>query len=404
MVRLDPAKTPSSVLRLREQLARRIVGQDTAVDALVRLYTRAEAGMIYSHRPLANVLLLGPTGTGKTYIVEVFTELLHHDSPQPIRPLRIDCAELQHSHEISKLIGSPPGYLGHRDTQPAINNEILSRQKTVSCPFSVILFDEVEKASDSLHKLLLGMMDKAQLTLGDNSVVDLSSSLIFLTSNLGAREIQDSLQGSAFGFQKSPSRSARNLEKSARNAARRKLPPEFWNRLDEVIVFEPLEEQDIRKIVHLELRRLQTLVWEGSRNKKFLLLADPTAKELIFKTGFDMRYGARHVRRSIDQHLLQPLASLVLSQQIETGDVILLTAENERIQFFHICRTSAEGLALGFDLFWEKNQNPQDIAERLKQYQPSRKPSRKSGQAQASAAAESAAPSEAQAPAAKTGA
>ena len=182
---LDTKKRSSTSRQFEDALRQKIVGQDEAVQALVELYQVFCAGLRAPGRPVGNLLFLGPTGSGKTRIVEAAAEILLGDSRAVIK---VDCAEFQHSHEIAKLIGSPPGYLGHRETHPLITQEALAASHTEKLKLSFLLLDEIEKASDSLWQLLLGMLDKATLTLGENRKVDLSQTVIFLTSNLGGGE------------------------------------------------------------------------------------------------------------------------------------------------------------------------------------------------------------------------
>src|SRR6266478_3464178 len=183
---LDTRERSSTSRHFEDALRQKIVGQDEAVQALVELYQVFCAGLRSPGRPVGNLLFLGPTGSGKTRIVEAAAEILFGDSRAIIK---VDCAEFQHSHEIAKLIGSPPGYLGHRETRPLLSQESLDQHQTDQVKLSFVLFDEIEKASDAVWNLLLGILDKATLTLGDNRHVDFSRSMIFLTSNLGVGEM-----------------------------------------------------------------------------------------------------------------------------------------------------------------------------------------------------------------------
>src|SRR6266403_3777226 len=183
---LDPTLTGRDAEDLESSLRRKIVGQDEAIEQIVNIYQTYLAGMISPGRPIGNFLFLGPTGSGKTRLVEAAAETLAGDGRAVIK---IDCAEFQHSHEIAKLIGSPPGYLGHRETHPLLSQEVLNQFQSETCKLSFVLFDEIEKASDALWNLLLGILDKGTLTLGDNRKVDFSRALIFMTSNLGANEM-----------------------------------------------------------------------------------------------------------------------------------------------------------------------------------------------------------------------
>ncbi len=193
---LDPTRTGREAEVFRASLRRNIVGQDEAIQQIVNIYQMHLTGMSAPGRPIGNFLFLGPTGTGKTRIVEATAEALVKN---PRAVIKIDCAEFQHSHEIAKLIGSPPGYLGHRETHPLLSQEVLNQYHTDTTKISFVLFDEIEKASDALWNLLLGILDKATLTLGDNRKVDFSRAMIFMTSNLGAAEMS-SLMTPKLGF------------------------------------------------------------------------------------------------------------------------------------------------------------------------------------------------------------
>src|ERR1700726_754485 len=238
---LDPTRRSLESRDFESGLRRKIVGQDEAVQAVVDLYQVFRAGLNSPGRPVGNLLFLGPTGAGKTRVVEATAEVLFSDSRAV---LKIDCAEFQHSHEIAKLIGSPPGYLGHRETHPLLSQETLNQYHTDKVKISFVLFDEIEKASDALWNLLLGILDKATLTLGDNRRVDFSNAMIFMTSNLGASEM-DSLASPRLGFHvgsncESLERLDQGISRVGTEAARRKFTPEFINRLDKIVVFRSL--------------------------------------------------------------------------------------------------------------------------------------------------------------------
>src|SRR3981189_1503812 len=251
MTVLDPTLRSRESLQFEAMLRSKIVGQDAAVQAVVDLYQVFCAGLNSPGKPVGNLLFLGPTGSGKTRIVEAAAEILFQDARAVIK---VDCAEFQHSHEIAKLIGSPPGYLGHRETHPLITQEELSKSHTDKLKLSFLLFDEIEKASDALWQLLLGMLDKATLTLGDHRRVDLSQTVIFLTSNLGGGEITE-LMGGGYGFIKSDDKPANNLDekvqRTAVEAARRKFSPEFMNRLDKIVVFHPLHRKQLEQVLDI---------------------------------------------------------------------------------------------------------------------------------------------------------
>jgi ATP-dependent Clp protease ATP-binding subunit ClpB len=245
----------------------------------------------------------------------------------PRAVIKVDCAEFQHSHEIAKLIGSPPGYLGHRETHPLITQEALAQYHTEKLKISFLLFDEIEKASDALWQLLLGILDKATLTLGDNRRVDLSQTMIFMTSNLGGGEITELMTG-GMGFAplvraESKPKLDEKVERTAAEAARRKFAPEFMNRIDKVVVFHPLRSQQLEQILEIELGMVQQRVLETAKGR-FLFRVTPAAREFLLREGTDLKYGARHLKRAIERYVVYPLASLLATEQVALGDVIAI--------------------------------------------------------------------------------
>src|SRR5206468_604008 len=255
---------------LENKLGHLVIGQEEAIHQIVKAYQTHVAGLSPVGRPIGNFLFLGPTGSGKTRIVEATAESLLKNSRAIIK---IDCAEFQHSHEIAKLIGSPPGYLGHRETHALLSQEALNQHHTENVKLSFVLFDEIEKASDSLWNLLLGILDKATLTLGDNRKVDFSATMILLTSNLGAAEMS-SLVSPRLGFHCQNGCNAHTSAKMSGAgiaAARRKFTPEFINRLDKIVVFKSLNVEALRGIVDMELEIVQQRIQAAARNKPFLL-------------------------------------------------------------------------------------------------------------------------------------
>jgi ATP-dependent Clp protease ATP-binding subunit ClpB len=321
---LDPTVRSPEVREFESALSRRIIGQDRAIRQLARVYQVYLAGITAPGRPLVNLLLLGPTGSGKTRLVEATAEVLFGTASAV---LKIDCAEFQHSHEIAKLIGSPPGYLGHRETQPLITQDVLEEHCTEKTKLSLVLFDEIEKASDSLWQLLLGILDKATLTLGDNRRVDFSRTMIFLTSNLGSQEMMNLMSG-GLGFASSARENDdaldRKLYRIATGAARRKFAPEFMNRIDKVIVFRALQRRHIERILDIELTRVQERIMASTAGRQFVIKCTEAARDFLLQEGVDEKYGARHLKRSIERHLVFPLANLLASGQIGLGDLVIV--------------------------------------------------------------------------------
>jgi ATP-dependent Clp protease ATP-binding subunit ClpA len=321
-LQLDPTLRSVESRDFEGGLRRKIVGQDEAVQAVVDLYQVFRAGLNSPGRPVGNLLFLGPTGAGKTRVVEATAEVLFGD---PRAVIKVDCAEFQHSHEIAKLIGSPPGYLGHRETHPLITQEALSQHHTDKLKISFLLFDEIEKASDALWQLLLGILDKATLTLGDNRRVDLSQTMIFMTSNLGGGEITELMTG-GMGFAplvrpESQVGLDEKVERTASGAAKRKFSPEFMNRIDKVVVFHPLRSQQLEQILEIELGMVQQRVLETARGR-FLFRVTQAARDFLLREGTDLKYGARHLKRAIERHVVYPLASLLATNQVSLGDVL----------------------------------------------------------------------------------
>ena len=326
---LNPTQTGDDAEKLELDLRKRIVGQDEAISQIVSVYQTYLAGMATPGRPIGNLLFLGPTGSGKTRLVESTAESLLGDARAVIK---IDCAEFQHSHEIAKLIGSPPGYLGHRETHPLLSQEVLNQYHTDKMRLSFVLFDEIEKASDALWNLLLGILDKATLTLGDNRRVDFSRSLIFMTSNLGAAEMGSILRpnlGFAAGEDERKNaagivdeRLATKVARAGVEAARRKFTPEFMNRIDKTVVFNPLGEPELRKILNIELNFVQQRVFHGAHAEPFVITVTDEAKGFLLKEGTDMKYGARHLKRAVERNLVHPMSNLIATGQVRGGDLL----------------------------------------------------------------------------------
>jgi len=327
--KLDPSIRSMDTREFEAALRAKIVGQDEGVQSLVDMFQVFCAGLNSPGRPVGNLLFLGPTGSGKTRIVEAAAEILFGD---PRAVIKVDCAEFQHSHEIAKLIGSPPGYLGHRETHPLITQEALAASHTDKLKLSFLLFDEIEKASDSLWQLLLGMLDKATLTLGDNRRVDLSQTVIFLTSNLGGGEITELMHG-GMGFVQPKDQPAIGLEvkveRTAIEAARRKFSPEFMNRLDKVVVFHPLRREQLEKVLEIELGQVQQRVLETAKGQFLFRVTDP-GRDYLLQEGTDQRYGARHLKRSIERHIVYPLANLLATEQVHLGDLVCIDWNKEQ--------------------------------------------------------------------------
>jgi len=346
---LDPTRTGREAESLEGSLHRLIVGQDDAIDQIVNIYQMHLTGMSAPGRPVGNFLFLGPTGSGKTRIVEATAECLLKN---PRAVIKIDCGEFQHSHEIAKLIGSPPGYLGHRETHPLLSQEVLNQYHTEQMKLSFVLFDEIEKASDALWNLLLGILDKATLTLGDNRKVDFARAMIFMTSNLGAGEMSALLNPKVgFGSVERARRTAagdiddkltEKLKNTSLEAARRKFTPEFINRLDKIVTFRPLGTEDLRKILDIELTLVQQRVFNTNADRAFIFKVTEAGKGYLLEEGTDIKYGARHLKRAIERLVVQPMSNLIATDQVRGGDWVKVDFDST--QHCMIFTKEAEGL------------------------------------------------------------
>ena len=329
---LDPSQRSKTVEDFENALKHRIIGQTDAIDAVVNIFQMFTAGLKPPSRPVGNLLFLGPTGTGKTRVVEAVAEALFGDDRALIK---VDCAEFQHSHEISKLIGSPPGYLGHRETHPVFTQEVVNQWHTDRLRLTLVLFDEIEKASDALWQLLLGILDKGVLTLGDNRRVDMSCCIILMTSNIGASDMRTQM-----GFSTSKDGYVdpdldRKIGHTALEAARRKFSPEFMNRIDKSVVFKTLRQGHLEQILELELDSVQQRILQSS-NSQFIFGCSDEVKAHLLREGTDLKYGARHLKRAIERNIVFPLSNLVATGQIHIGDFIRIAFDVNKEYVFTV--------------------------------------------------------------------
>jgi ATP-dependent Clp protease ATP-binding subunit ClpB len=331
---LDPTRRSHDAAQFENALRRKIAGQDQAVEKVAEIYQMFLAGLNPPGRPVGNLLFLGPTGTGKTRVVEAMAEAMFGD---PHACIKIDCGEFQHSHEIAKLIGSPPGYLGHRETHPLLTQETLNKCHTEKLKLSILLLDEIEKASDSLWQLLLGILDKGVLTLGDNRRVDFSQCIIIMTSNLGACEMSGLVEGTMGFAGKANTLDGdfdEKINRTAIEAARRKFTPEFMNRIDKVVVFKTLRSEHLQKILEIELGMVQQRVLMAPGTRKFAFHCTQSVKDFLLEEGTDAKYGARHLKRAIEKHIVFPLANLVATSQVRFGDLVRIDLNSRGVMMF----------------------------------------------------------------------
>ncbi len=310
--------------------ASRLVGQPSAIEAIVPYIQMHQAGLAPEGRPVGVFMLLGPTGTGKTRTVEALAEVLHGNFR---KMLKVDCGEFQMEHEVAKLVGAPPGYLGHRETQPMLTQQKINSMSTEASDISIILFDEIEKAAPSMTRILLGILDKAILRLGDNTTVNFEKTMIFLTSNLGARSMAKELRPD-FGFEAMLPRKAGSaspkLEKIGMAAVRRKFSPEFVNRIDAVVTYQPLSAEALSAILDQHLQELQFHIDERLGPRGFQIEVPVRTRKVLLKLGTSDEYGARELKRTLQRQVIQPLAVMLTNGEIEPGGLVRADINDSR--------------------------------------------------------------------------
>jgi ATP-dependent Clp protease ATP-binding subunit ClpA len=305
---------------LAEQFEELLVGQPGVARQVLPFIQTFQAGLSPEGRPAGVFLLLGPTGTGKTRTVEALAEVLHGSSRNI---LRIDCGEYQMDHEVAKLVGAPPGYLGHRETQPLFSQARVNAASSERCALSIILLDEIEKAAPSMMRLLLGILDRGILRLGDNNTVNLERTVIFMTSNLGAERMQAELKPTlGFGGMVAPGASAKRLESIGGHAARKKFSPEFMNRIDATITYVPLTDKAMEQILDLQIEAIQQHIDSRLNTRAFEITISMKLRRHLLQLGTSPIYGARELKRTIHKFVLQPLAGVVASGRIPPGALV----------------------------------------------------------------------------------
>jgi ATP-dependent Clp protease ATP-binding subunit ClpA/CheY-like chemotaxis protein len=326
----DQQNPQDASVDLIQRLASRVIGQPSALKYIVPYVQMYQAGLAPEGRPVGVFLLLGPSGTGKTKTVEALAEILHGSESKVIK---LDCGEFQMEHEVARLIGAPPGYVGHRETQPMLTQDKLRDASSEQSDLAIILFDEIEKAAHSLTRLLLGILDRATLRLGDGTTVNFEKTLIFFTSNLGAREMLKELRP-GFGFHsegppKWPELKGR-LESIALAAVRKMYSPEFVNRIDCVITYQPLDKDSFQQILNQQIEDLQRHVNTRLGGRCFNIEISEESREFLLQKGTSPEYGARELKRTIHRHVTQPLATMVIKGKIEPGALVKLELATDR--------------------------------------------------------------------------
>ena len=333
---------------IRKEMEHAVIGQPDAVTFYVRLIEKFRSNLFEAGRPIGAALYTGPTGSGKTFSAETFAESLQTciDRSWKKNLMRIDCGEFQHSHDIAKLVGSPPGYLGHRETKPMLGSERIQALQTaiMEYPFAILLFDEIEKASDGLWNILLGILDKASLTLGTNEQVNLENTVILMTSNAGFSNRKDDL-----GFLPPSILASDETKRIGLEAAKRKFSVEFINRLDDVVAFNSLSHEQIGNILKLELGKLQREVFTRGAQKA-LFTVTPAGQRQLMKTGYDPKYNARNIKRTIDREIRVPMARLIGSDQILGNEGVLIDFENDKYTFRALPQTNGNFVLHGTEM------------------------------------------------------
>lgn len=327
---LQPERAIDNSNELASLLAERLVGQVAAINAIVPFIQMHQAGLAPEGRPVGVFMLLGPTGTGKTRTVEALAEVLH-GSPKKL--LKVDCGEFQMEHEVAKLVGAPPGYLGHRETTPMLNQQKLNSVTSEHSDISILLFDEIEKSASSMTRILLGMLDKANLRLGDNTTVNFEKSMIFMTSNLGAQSMAKELNP-GFGFEalvpKESAGTGKKLEHIAMAAVRRKFSPEFINRIDSVVTYQPLTPEALSSILDQHLQALQVHIDHRLGLHAFRLDVPVKTRRFLLKIGTSQEYGARELKRTLQRQIVQPLAVLLADRRIAPAAQVVADVNDAR--------------------------------------------------------------------------
>lgn len=304
---------------LENTLHRRVIGQDEAVSAVARAIRRGRTGVADPERPIGSFLFLGPTGVGKTELCRAIAQVMFHDEDAMIR---LDMSEYMEQYTVSKLIGSPPGYVGYDEGGQL--TEMVRRK-----PYSIILFDEIEKAHPDVWNTLLQILDDGRLTDAQGRTVSFKNTIIVMTSNIGAREITGkSSLGFARNEENEEDRREQNIRSRVMEAVKMTFRPEFINRLDEVIVFHPLKQEDVRKIAYLQVEKLS----ERMRRQGIRLKVEESAVELLAEKGYDPAYGARPLKRTIQSMLQNAVADEILEAKPSDRDELVVTGGDGRVK------------------------------------------------------------------------
>lgn len=312
------------------KLNERVIGQPDSLSEIARFYEIYAAGLAPEGRPAGVFMLLGPTGTGKTSTVEALADIVHGSRNNL---LRIDCGEYQMDHEVAKLIGAPPGYLGHCETQPVLTQMRLNQVMSDRANIAIVLFDEIEKACASMMRLLLGILDRGVLRLGDNSTVRFERTMIFFTSNLGFGKMARLNSMSGLGMILSAKDEQQTEYGDCMGAAKSHFPPEFMNRIDAFLTYRHLSQEDIHAILDLEMQGLANHISRRLGDRLFFIQMSRKTREWIAENAFSHEYGARNLKRFIQRELLSPLAGMVADGEIPPQAIVKITNIGDGLEF-----------------------------------------------------------------------
>jgi ATP-dependent Clp protease ATP-binding subunit ClpB len=321
---LNPSLKCEDTNLFYNKLKAKVIGQDEALEKIASIIQGYKAGYNQKGQPLSTVILLGSTGTGKTKAIEAAALALFGNKNAFFK---MNCGEFQSSSSVATLLGAAPGYIGYKQTEPYISQEKIDKFQTKQFPINLILLDEIEKAHDAVFQLLLGVLDKATLTVNNGGPIDFSSSIIFMTSNLGSESIVNANKDGLGFATKVEKKLDAQIKKMALSALEKKFSPEFVNRLDHKIVFNTLTEEVIRKILNLEMLEVRETIFTSKTHIKFTFIYTKKVEDFLIKKGFDPKFGARELKRVIRQYITNPLASLMMSNQLDYGDIVIISMQ-----------------------------------------------------------------------------
>jgi ATP-dependent Clp protease ATP-binding subunit ClpA len=344
---LDPTRRNPDSLEFESYLRAHVIGQDHVISDVLDVLQTFAACLHDPERPIATFLLLGPTGVGKTSLVERVDEALHHRPKANF--IKINCGEYQESHTTNKLTGAAPGYIGYDDKRMITNEDIRSRM-TPDVPITVVLFDEIEKAHQNFFRLLLNIFDRGTMTTSNQEVVDFRNCVIFMTSNLGVEDMENLLK-KGIGYNDAPTDVSHEVkERRAKAAAAKHFAAEFMNRIDRILTFKTLSPTDLELILELELQTVQRAITLARNSTRLVLHTTIAAKKQLLLEGTSAKYNARELKRTVRKHLNIPLANFLGSNQVGFADLVKIDYVDNTFVYHRIC---ANEVGLLPDPEWE---------------------------------------------------